>query len=131
MTLTARLEEYIKSELRDSAVYAELAKTAPNSNYRKLLMEMSIDDRSHANEFKRIYKSMTGRNYNPVVKLPALKGSFNEILRSRILNESKDYKKYSEEYITTKGNTLLKTTFYLAGIDDNVHALHLIYMLMK
>ncbi|NMA80081.1 MAG: hypothetical protein GX967_05490 [Clostridiales bacterium] len=131
MTLAARLEEYIKSELSDSALYAELAKKAPSSNYRKILMEMAADDTSHANEFKRIYKSMTGRNYNPIVKPPALKGSFNEILRSRIPSESDDYRKYCEEYITSKGNSVLKTTFYLAGIDDNVHALHLIYMLMK
>lgn len=131
MTLTKRLEEYIKSELRDSALYAELAKRAPSNNYRKLLMEMSADDRAHANEFKRAYKSITGRSYNPIIKPPILKGSFNETLRGRIIDESNDYKNYCEEYILAKANTILKTAFYLAGIDENVHALHLVYMLMK
>lgn len=128
MTTLQNLQTYINAELSDSALYKELAKSAPNDEYRKLLLEFSEDEQSHADNFMRIYKMLTGKNYMPEVKPPVISDSFNDVLRDRVLDESGDFRKYGEQYIRTS-NPILKNAYYTARTDENVHALRLLYML--
>jgi len=131
MSTVQKLQLYIKAELGDAALYRELAKIAPNEDDRQLLLEFAEDEQSHANEFQRIYRTMTGRSYNPMIEPPVLQGTFNEILRERVIDESGDFRKYGQQYIQTDSNSVLKEAYYRARTDENVHALRLLYMLSK
>jgi len=131
MSTVQKLQLYIKAELGDAALYRELAKIAPNDDDRQLLLEFAEDEQSHANEFQRIYRTMTGRSYNPIIEPPVLQGTFNEILRERVIDESGDFRKYGQQYIQTDQNSVLKEAYYRARTDENVHALRLLYMLSK
>ena len=130
MTTAQRLQMYIDAETKDAELYRELSRTAPDADDRRLLLEFSNDEQAHADEFKRIYRSITGRSYNPVVSPPVLEGSFDDILRDRVLDESGDFRKYGEQYAMTQ-NRALKNAYYRARTDENVHALRLLYMLSK
>ncbi len=131
MTTTEKLETYIKAELGDAALYKELSKIAPNDEDRKLLMEFSNDEQSHADEFKRIYRMLTRNSYNPEIKPPVISDSYKNVLRERVLDESGDFRKYGEQYIQTNINTELRDAYYRARTDENVHALRLLYMISK
>ena len=127
---TQKLQTYIEAELGDSALYKELAKIAPNNEYKKLLKEFSEDEASHAENFKLIYKTMTGKSYDPVIQPPELMDTFEDTLRDRVLDESGDFRKYGEQYMLTNNNAL-RNAYYTARTDENVHALRLLYMLQK
>lgn len=131
MTTTEKLETYIKAELGDAALYKELSKIAPSDEDRKLLMEFSQDEQSHANEFKRIYTMLTRKNFNPEIKTPVISDSYKNVLRERVLDESGDFRKYGEQYLQENVNTTLKDAYYRARTDENVHALRLLYMISK
>lgn len=131
MTTPQKLQMYINAELGDAALYRELAEIAPNDEYRQLLLEFAEDEQSHADRFKKIYKMLTGRSYNPIVQKPKIEDSFYDILRERVLDESGDFRKYGEQYIITNNNSELKNAYYLARTDENVHALRLLYMISK
>lgn len=126
-----RLRTYIDAELKDSALYRALSMMAPDDDDRQLLLEFSEDEYNHATAFRRIYRSMTGRSYNPTVGTPQIIGTYPDILRERILDESGDFRKYGEQYIQTKNNEELKNAYYRARTDENVHALRILYMLSK
>ncbi len=130
-TVAQNLRTYIDAELHDAALYKELAGLSPDEDDRKLLMEFSDDEQSHADTFKRLYRAMTGRSYHPVVTPPVLEGSVKDILRNRILDESGDYRKYGEQYLTTTRNEELRDAYYRARTDENVHALRILYLLSK
>ena len=129
MTVVQKLQTYINAELSDSALYKELAKIAPSETDRQLLMEFSEDEQSHADEFKRIYRAMTGRSYIPIVPPVVLKEPYYDILRDRVLDESVDFRKYGEQYLLTTQNDTLKNAYYRARTDENVHALRLLYLI--
>ena len=131
MTTTEKLETYIKAKLGDAALYKELSKIAPNDEDRKLLMEFSADEQSHADEFKRIYTMLTRKTFNPEIKTPVISDSFKNVLRERVLDESGDFRKYGEQYLQENVNTMLKDAYYRARTDENVHALRLLYMISK
>jgi len=131
MTTTEKLETYIKAELGDAALYKELSKIAPSDEDRKLLLEFSADEQSHADEFKRIYTMLTRKTFNPEIKTPVISDSFKNVLRERVLDESGDFRKYGEQYLQENVNTMLKDAYYRARTDENVHALRLLYMISK
>ncbi len=131
MTVPQKLQMYINAELGDAALYRELAKDAPSENDRQLLLEFADDEQAHADEFKRIYRIMTGRSYYPTVQPVVLNGSYQDILRDRVLDESGDFRKYGEQYIQTCQNNTLKNAYYRARTDENVHALRLLYLLSQ
>ncbi len=131
MSIPEKLQIYITAELGDAALYRALAKIAPNENDSQLLREFAEDEQSHADEFQRIYRSMTGKNYRPTLHPPDLSGSYRDILRDRVLDESGDFRKYGEQYLQTHQNLTLKNTYYRARTDENVHALRLLYMLSE
>lgn len=129
MTTPQKLQMYISAELGDAALYRALAQSAPSEPDRQLLLEFAGDEQSHAETFKRIYRTLTGRSYNPVVNPPVLTGTYRDVLRERVLDESGDFRKYGEQYITTVNNNMLRDAYYRARTDENVHALRLLYML--
>lgn len=129
MTTAQKLQMYIDAELKDSALYRELAKIAPNETDRQLLTEFADDEQSHAETFKRIYRTLTGRSYNPEIAPPEIAGDYYDILRERVLDESGDFRKYGEQYLETTRNDMLRDAYYRARTDENVHALRLLYML--
>lgn len=131
MSTPQKLQIYINAELGDAALYRKLANMAPYLGYRDLLNDMAEDEQTHADDFKAIYKTLTGKSYNPPIPVPELNGTFEEILRDRVLDESGDYRKYGNQYIITENNSALKTAYYKARTDENLHALHLLYMLNK
>jgi len=129
MTTAQKLQMYINEESGAAALYRELAKVAPNDEYAQLLLEFAEDEQGHADTFRKIYRSMTGRSYTPEIRKPQLMGDFYDILHERILDESGDYRKYGEQYLLTTNNDMLKEAYYRARTDENVHALRLLYML--
>lgn len=124
-----RLRTYIEAEMQNSALYQALSTMAPDDDDRQLLLEFSEDDDRHASAFRGIYRAMTGRSYHPTIGAPQLVGAYPDILRERVLAESGDYRKYGEQYLLAKNNEELRNAFYHALIDDNVHALRILYML--
>lgn len=129
MTTPQMLQSYIVAEMKDSALYREIAKVAPNDKDRELLLELSRDEQAHADEFKRLYRQMYGTAYNPEIPPPPPVSDFYGILHERLLDESHDFWKYARQYLDTRGNPSLKEAYYLAHIDENVHALRILYIL--
>ncbi|MDD4699171.1 MAG: ferritin-like domain-containing protein [Oscillospiraceae bacterium] len=123
------LKNYIAAEIHDSMLYSELAKIAPTIDDRTLLMEFAADEQSHADEFKRILRSITGQYFNPIPERIIINMPYRDILRDRVIDESGDFRKYGLQYIETPQNSPLKTAYYRARTDENVHALRLLKML--
>jgi rubrerythrin len=123
-----KLQTYITAELGDAQLYDELSANAPSEDARQLLREFAEDERSHADEFKRLYRDITGRRFNPEVPPPVLNDSYSNILRDRILDESGDFRKYGEQYLITEPSEL-KDAFYRARTDEAVHAFRILYLL--
>lgn len=118
-----KLSEYINSELLDAEIYKALAKTAQNEEAFKKLTEIAEDEISHAEMFAQIYKIMTGYMFQPdVAKLPAL-GSFKSAIKSRILDEIADSKKYHADAIENHDKFRLRNAFLKASHDEAMHAL--------
>lgn len=130
-TTAEKLETYIRAELGDAALYRELAKIAPSEEDRKLLLEFSADEQSHAQEFQKIYTMLTRSVYNPEVSTPVITKPYRDVLHERILDESGDFRKYGEQYIIPTMNSELTRAYYRARTDENVHALRLLYLLTK
>lgn len=131
ITTEQKLQEYIKAEIGDSALYNLLSKIAPFDMDKKLLGEFSKDELSHANEFRKIYKEITGQDYDPPISMPKLSGNYRDVLRNRVLDESGDFRKYGEQYLITNDNEALKNAYYRARTDEAVHALRLLYLLRQ
>lgn len=129
MSVAQRLRMYIDAETSDAALYRELAKKAPTEADKKLLLEFSEDEHTHAETFSRIYRRITGQTYAPEAKPTVLEGTFAEILRDRVLDESGDYRKYGIQYLLAQNSRMLREAFYRARTDENVHALRLLDML--
>lgn len=131
MPVPQKLQTYITAEMKDAATYRELSKNAPNENDRQLLLGFAEDEQSHADNFKRIYKRMTGRSYNPDIPPIVFTEQYRDTLRDRVLDESGDFRKYGDQYLLTTQNDELKEAYYRARTDENVHALRLLYLLSE
>lgn len=125
------LESFIEAEMRDAELYTTLARQAPNENAREILTEIAEDEQGHSNEFKRIYRMLTGRRFTAQVNPIQLTDTYENILRERIIDESGDYRKYGEQYIMTRQNIPLSDAYFKAMLDENVHALRIIYLLNR
>ena len=123
------LRAYITAENKDARLYEALSEEAPTDLDRQLLEEFAADEQEHANRFEQIYHQMTGSWFQPEIPAPVLEGSFADILRERVLDESADYRKYGEQYLQTTNDMALKNAYYLARTDANVHAIRLLQML--
>jgi len=126
-----KLQMFIADELKDCEYYKELAKIAPNEKSRQQLVDIAINEQSHAVEFQQIYRMMTCRSCNPIVIPPVIDSNenFNNLLGERVLNECNDYREYAEQYIDCCNNATFKNACFRASIDENVHAIELLNML--
>lgn len=127
--LPKRLQSYITAELKDASLYRELSRLAPCDGDKKLLLEFAVDEECHAEEFKKIYRSITGKCFNPEIEPIEIKDKYRSVLKERVFDESGDFRKYGEQYIQTQKNTALSRAYYRARTDENVHALRLLAML--
>ena len=129
LTTAQRIKMYIEDEERDAIIYKQLSNMAGSTKSREILFELSNDEQSHSDSFKKIYHSITGRNYKPLVIPPELNGTFKEVILNQILEETDTSRKYEEQYHTTQ-NKILKKIYLNAKIDEQVHANKLIYILL-
>ena len=123
------LRMFIEDEERDAFLYKELSNRAPTNKIREILFSMSMDEQSHSERFKSIYKSITGRTFSPIVIPPDLNGNFKDIVANQILGETEGYIKYSEQYYRSNKNKALKDIYFTALTDENAHAHKLGYIL--
>ncbi|MBE5812811.1 MAG: ferritin-like domain-containing protein [Clostridiales bacterium] len=123
------LRMFIEDEERDAFLYKELSNRAPTTKIREILFSMSMDEQSHSEKFKKIYKSITGRTFSPIVIPPDLNGNFRDIITNQILGETEGYIKYSEQYYRNNKNKALKDAYFTASTDENAHAHKLGYIL--
>ncbi|WP_312648502.1 ferritin-like domain-containing protein [Aminipila sp.] len=128
-TLIEELQTYIKAELGDAELYRELAQMAPDEMEMNLIMEMAADEQSHADEFKLIYKDLTGEIYRPNIPPVKLNMPYADILRDRIIDESGDFRKYMHAHQEYFNNEALREAFFNAGVDENVHVVRLLNFL--
>jgi rubrerythrin len=116
------LRRFIEDEERDAFFYKELSNRAPSNKIREILFSISMDEQSHSERFKKIYKNITGRTFSPIVIPPDLNGNFRDILTNQILEETEGYIKYSEQYYRNNKNKALKDAYFTALTDENAHA---------
>ena len=128
-TLLLRLVEYIGDEYSDSYYYKELSEKAPTEMQKKMLLEFSEDEKKHAERFSKEVQKITGKPYiHPSIKIPKIPEDYKTALQARVVNEANDFRKYGHEYYAATVPSL-KSAFYLAQIDENVHALKILDML--
>ncbi|WP_193708229.1 ferritin family protein [Alkalibaculum sporogenes] len=118
------LEEYIQSELQDSAFYEELSAIAPTGISSELLLEFSDDEKIHAESLQTIYSKLKGRSYTPKPLLPVQINDFTQALIQRIEVETRDYKKYGKHYLDAPTNDLQDLFFSIRDIEAQ-HAMRI------
>lgn len=123
------LRMFIEDEERDAILYKELSNRAPTNKIREILFSISMDEQSHSETFKKIYKNITGRNFSPIIIPPELNDKFEDVLANQILGETEGYIKYSEQYYKNNKNKALKDAYFRALTDENAHAHKLAYIL--
>lgn len=127
--LINKIEAIIRNELSDAELYRKLAQIAPNETQKKLMLEIAADEQAHADEFKLIYRDLTGEIYRPNIEPIDIDTSYEDILRDRVIVEADDFRRYMYEYQEYFTDESLREAFYLAAIDENVHALKLLDLL--
>lgn len=129
LTTTQRIRMYIEDEERDAIIYKQLSNIAQSTKSREILFEISNDEQSHSDSFKKLYYSITGRSYKPLVIPPELNGTFKDVILNQILEETDTSRKYEEQYYIAQNKTL-KNIYLKAKIDEQVHTNKLIYILL-
>lgn len=124
VSLLKDIEEYIYDELKDSKYYAILASKAPTQRSKELLMEFSADEQMHAQNFINAYYMLTGKVYRPLVVEDPVVPEYTEALKERIMAETKDYKKYGEQYLK-QDYKYLKDLFYMTRTVEAQHAMRI------
>jgi rubrerythrin len=118
------LAEYIQDEMQDSAYYQELAKLAPTDRARTLILEFSQDEYTHARNFQEAYRMLTGNYYAPMPLNPVVILDYEEALKTRVIAETRDYKKYGEKYLRAP-NKYLQDLFFMTRTDEAIHAMRI------
>lgn len=122
--LMADLENYIANEFYDSLYYKALAEKAESSMAREVLMEFSNDEKCHGEDLKQAYQKLTGRTYTPgEISSPDIPG-FEEALRLRMAAETRDYRKYGEQYLKAS-DKYLKHLFFMLKMGEAIHAMRI------
>jgi hypothetical protein len=126
--LPARLLEYIHDEMSDSLYYKELAHRACSRQARQLFREFSRDEAEHAANLRGAYCRLTGRQ--PVtspVNSPRIP-PYCEAIKARIMAESGDLVKYTEEAANAP-DMMLYNLFNITGAIEGRHGLRLTTLL--
>ncbi len=127
MTQTQQLRENIQRALDSSALYRELAKTAPEQD-TALLRELSADELRHARAFQNAYNSMTGCSYTPKVNVILPQGAYREVLLGQVQEICGDLRRYTQQTQTGCRNDQTQGALLCAQQDKVVHALRLLAM---
>lgn len=126
--LPSRLLEYIVDETKDSLYYKKLSGEIKNKTAQKLLMEFSSDEAQHAANFIQVYRQITGME-PPIGPLsPPEIPSYCEAIKQRIMAESHDVVKYSQEFLNAPVLEL-RNLFYITGAIESKHGLRLTTLL--
>ena len=120
----------IEAELRDSAYYRALAGIAPDQFSEEMIMEFSRDEREHAYQLQQAYEALTGKTFSSPGEheYEFEIEDYAEALRTRILDETADFKKYKGYYLMTENNTL-RDIFFNTMHDEAYHAMRELYLL--
>ncbi len=127
MTLAQQLKEYIQRELDSSALYRELAKTAPEQD-AALLRELSADELRHARAFQSAYTALTGCSYTPKVNGIVPQGAYRDTLLGQVKQSCSDLRRYSQQTLGACKNDQTQNALLCAQQDKIVHALRLLAM---
>lgn len=128
--LIADIEDYIANELYDSLYYQALADKAGSGYAKEILMEFSNDEKCHGEELKQAYYHLTGKAYTPPqITKPDVPG-FEEALILRMAAETKDYRKYGEQYLEAP-NKYLKHLFFMIKTGEAIHAMRIPILLQE
>ena len=85
-------------------------------------MEFSKDERNHAENFMKVYYTMTGKYYVPPVINDPKVPDYIEAIKIRILAESGDFEKYALKYKQAV-NPCLQALFYMTQAEEGQHAM--------
>lgn len=120
------------AELGAYQYYLRIAQLAPTEEARRIATNNAQDEYRHADVFEDIYEEMTGRE-------PARTGmmvipengnmTYESLLRTQLLDEHADYKKYSVMSLATD-NPEYRRIFYATAQDEFRHALLDTYLLI-
>ncbi len=127
MTQTQQLREYIQRELDSSALYRELAKTAPEQD-AVLLRELSVGELRHARAFQSAYTAMTGCNYTPKVSVIMPQGAYRDILLQQVQESCGDLRRYAQQTLCACKNDQMQSAIACAQQDKVANALSLLAM---
>lgn len=120
--LVESIETYIGNEINDSLFYCELSHKAPDTAAKSILIELSNDEKLHAQSFTQAYYYLTGRMYVPQTPSQIDVPDYEEGLRSRILAETGDYKEYGKCYLEAH-NEYLRNLFFVVKMAEARHAM--------
>ncbi|KPU45883.1 rubrerythrin [Oxobacter pfennigii] len=118
------IQKFIIEESTDSLFYKKLSENAPNDLAKEILTGLSIDEESHAESLKKAYCYLTGSAFiMPAIMTPEVP-SFEEALMMSMQNETKDYKKYGEQFIKST-DKYLNHLFFMIKTNEGQHALRI------
>lgn len=126
--LARRLLEYIHDETSDSLYYQELAMQAPDARAKQLFTEFAEDEAKHAENFKAVYRQITGQEPKIGMVPPPQIPPYCEAIKQRIMAESGDFVKYIEEHLNVHDRELHALFLETAAI-ENRHGLRLTTLL--
>lgn len=119
-----RLPEYIEDELHDALYYQQLSQLAPTDFARRLLLEFSNDELHNAHRFQEVYCMLTGQYYAPGATRPIELFNYEQGLKNRLMEETRAYKVYGEEYLLAPIKTLEDMFFSIRTIEAQ-HAMRI------
>ncbi len=130
MTLAQQLKEYIQRELDSSALYRELAKTAPEQD-AALLRELSADELRHARAFQNAYTALTGCSYTPKVNGIVPQGAYRDTLLAQVQQSCTDLRRYVQQSLCGCKNEQTQNALLCAQQDKVANALSLLAMVAE
>lgn len=125
------IKDAIKDEMIDNKYYSDLANTVRDIDDKKILEQMSLDEKKHLEMFNDIYKKLTDKTYIPDnVDYKKVLSELTENLTKSIAGELGGVEAYRPILFALE-NPQLKN--YLTEIitDEQNHAARLNYMYSK
>jgi rubrerythrin/predicted heme/steroid binding protein len=92
------IEEAIQDERNDSIFYEKVSEMAKSPNEKRLISEISMDEKGHIKLFKQLYKQMTGRDFTPTQEPVRVSERYLDNIEKGILGESEAVRSYNKIY---------------------------------
>lgn len=125
------IKDAIKDEMIDNKYYSDLANTVRDIDDKKILEQMSLDEKKHLEMFNDIYKKLTDKTFTPEnIEYKKVSPELTENLTKSISGELGGVEAYRPILFALE-NPQLKN--YLTEIitDEQNHAARLNYMYSK